>query len=351
MRWKRTVTMVEAHAEGEVGRVVTGGVPDIPGRTMLEKMAHLNEVDDTLRRFCVFEPRGSAQMSTNLLLAPTRSDADAGFIVLQGDRAHAMSGSNCICVVTVLLETGIVEMREPVTTVRLDTPAGLVVARARCEGGKCVEVSLDMVPSFVTERDAVLDLTHSCAGAERASRVHASIAFGGVFYALVDVGSVNLKIRPEHARRLVALGSEIHRCANEQLDLAHPEHEQLRGISYVMFVGRRDDGALVGATIMPPGRIDRSPCGTGNSARLALMFDRGDIAVGGEFTAHSIIDSKFLVQCVGTATVAGRLGVLARITGRGWIHGIHQIGVDPSDPYPLGFMLSDCWGEASDLVI
>ncbi|MEM8811914.1 MAG: proline racemase family protein, partial [Pseudomonadota bacterium] len=140
MRWTKTLTLVEAHAEGEVGRVVTGGVLDLPGASMLEKMNYINERDDSIRRFCVFEPRGSAQMSTNLLLPPTRPDADAGFIVLQGDRAHAMSGSNCICVVTVVLETGILPMTEPETIVRLDTPAGLVTARAECADGKCRSV-------------------------------------------------------------------------------------------------------------------------------------------------------------------------------------------------------------------
>ncbi len=143
MRWSRAVTMIEAHAEGEVGRVVTGGLPAIPGRTLAEQMRHLNEVDDSLRRFLVFEPRGSAQMSTNILVPKTDPRADAAFMILQPDKVHAMSGSNCICVATVLLETGMVPMREPETVLHLETPAGLIKATAQCRNGKCERVTLD----------------------------------------------------------------------------------------------------------------------------------------------------------------------------------------------------------------
>ena len=343
MRWKKTITMVEAHAEGEVGRIVTGGVVDLPGRTMLEKMNYINQVDDSLRRFLVFEPRGYAQMSTNLLFAPTRPEADAGFIILQGDKAHAMSGSNCICLVTVLLETGMIEMEEPETTVTLDTPAGLVRARADCQNGKCERVTLDMTPSYVDQLDAVVEI-------EGLGRVTVDISFGGVFYALIDPAQFDLKISPENARKLVELGSRVHRAVNNQLDIRHPELEGLEGISYVMFTGYDDDGVMKGATILPPGRIDRSPCGTGNSARLAVMAARGQLEVGQTMTARSIIDSEFRVKVIQQETIAGRPGILPQISGRGWIHGMHQIGVDPTDPYPLGYMVADCWGEAFDLL-
>lgn len=343
MRWKKTVTMIEAHAEGEVGRIVTGGVVDLPGQTMLEKMNYINQVDDSLRRFLVFEPRGYAQMSTNLLFAPTHAEADVGFMILQGDKAHAMSGSNCICLVTVLLETGMIEMREPETLVTLDTPAGLVRARATCKDGKCARVMLDMTPSYADQLDAVVEV-------EGLGKVSVDISFGGIFYALVDPVQFDLKISPENARKLVDLGTRIHRAVNEQLDIRHPELAGLEGISYVMFVGYDDDGEMKGATILPPGRIDRSPCGTGNSARLAVMAARGQVDVGQVLTARSIIDSEFQVETVGEQTVAGRPGILPRVSGRGWIHGIHQIGVDPSDPYPLGYMVADCWGDAFDLL-
>lgn len=335
--------MVEAHAEGEVGRVVTGGVLDLPGDTMLEKMNFLNEQDDSLRRFCVFEPRGCASMSTNLLFPPSRPDADAGFIILQGDKAHAMSGSNCICVVTVLLETGLVPMTEPETTVRLDTPAGLVTARATCRGGKCERVNLDMVPSFVEALDVEVEVP-------ALGRVRVDAAFGGVYYALIEPRQLGLEIQPSSARALVDAGCRIHRALNRHVEVRHPLYPSIEGFSYMMFVDRRADGDLVGATILPPGRIDRSPCGTGNSARLAVRHARGEALEGEVLTARSIIDSRFEVSFLGETTVADRPAVLPRISGRGWIHGIHHIGVDPSDPYPQGYLLSDTWGDAFDLL-
>lgn len=343
MRWNKTITMVEAHAEGEVGRIVTGGVIDLPGKTMLEKMNHINQVDDSLRRFLVFEPRGYAQMSTNLVFAPTIDEADVGFIVLQGDKAHAMSGSNSICLVTVLLETGMIEMKEPNTLVTIDTPAGLVRANATCKDGKCVRVTLDMTLSYADQLDAIVEV-------EGLGKVTVDISFGGIFYALIDPAQFDLQIKPENARKLVDIGICVHRAVNEQLDICHPELKDLQGISYTMFVGYDDDGTMKGATILPPGRIDRSPCGTGNSARLAVMAARGQVEVGKVLTAKSIIDSEFQVEVVSESTIAGRPAIFPRISGRGWIHGFHQVGVDPSDPYPLGYMVADCWGDAFDLL-
>ena len=343
MQWKKTITMVEAHAEGEVGRIVTSGVNDIPGDTMLEKMNYINQVDDSLRRFLVFEPRGYAQMSTNLIFDPINKDADIGFLILQGDKAHAMSGSNSICLVTVLLETGRIEMKEPETTVTLDTPAGIVRATASCKNGKCERVSLDMTPSYADQLDAIIDV-------EGLGKVSVDIAFGGIFYALIDPSQFDLKILPENARQLVDIGTRIHRAVNEQLEISHPELESIKGISYTMFVGHDDEGRMKGATILPPGRIDRSPCGTGNSARLAVMEARGQIKVGEILKPRSIIDSECQVEIISKKTIAGKPGILPRISGRGWIHGIHQVGIDPSDPYPLGYKVSDCWGDAFDLL-
>ncbi len=343
MRWKKTVTMVEAHAEGEVGRIVTGGVIDVPGASMADKLRHLNEVDDSLRRFLVFEPRGAAQMSTCLIFPPTRPDADVGFLVLQGDRAHAMSGSNAICLTTVLLETGMLEMHEPETIVRIDTASGLVTARARCRAGKCESVELEMNPSYADRLDVRLEVPGL-------GPVVLDIAYGGIFYALVDAAQLGLDIRPDMARKLVEAGSSIHRAVNTQLAVVHPEISEIRGISYVMFTGVNEAGELKGATIMPPGRIDRSPCGTGNSSRLAAAAARGQVQVGDRFSARSIIDSRFEVGFAREAEVAGRPAVVPTITGRGWIHGIHQIGLDPSDPYPQGFRVADTWGDAFDLL-
>ncbi|MDC0197864.1 proline racemase family protein [Candidatus Thioglobus sp.] len=343
MHWKKTITMVEAHAEGEVGRIVTSVANDIPGKTMLEKMNYINQVDDSLRRFLVFEPRGYAQMSTNLIFEPIHKEADIGFLILQGDKAHAMSGSNSICLVTVLLETGRIKMIEPKTVVTLDTPAGLVRAVASCKNGKCERVTLDMTPSYADQLDTIIEV-------EGLGEVIVDIAFGGIFYALIDPSQFNLKILPENARKLVDIGTKVHRAINNQVDIKHPQIKGLKGISYTMFVGHDSDGVMKGATILPPGRIDRSPCGTGNSARLAVMEAKGQAEVGQSFIARSIIDSEFKVEILEKKTIAGKSGITPRVSGRGWIHGVHQIGVDPSDPYPLGYKVADCWGDAFDLL-
>lgn len=292
MRWSRTITMLEAHAEGEVGRVVTGGMPNLPGETMLDKMDFLNHEDDSLRRFCVFEPRGCASMSTNLLFPPSHPDTDAGFIVLQGDKAHAMSGSNCICVVTVLLETGQVPMTEPETTVKLETPTGVVRAVARCRNGKCERVTLDMVPSFVEALGVDVDVPGL-------GSVQVDAAFGGVYYALIDPKQIGLAIEPSSARALADAGCRIHRALNEQVNVQHPVYPSIDGFAYMMFVDRLECGDLLGATVLPPGRIDRSPCGTGNSARLAVRHARGEAHAGEVLTARSIIDSRFDVAFLG----------------------------------------------------
>ena len=343
MRWSRAVTMIEAHAEGEVGRVVTGGLPNIPGRTLPEQMRYLNEVDDSLRRFLVFEPRGSAQMSTNILVPKTLGKADAAFMILQPDKVHAMSGSNCICVATVLLETGMVPMREPETVLHLETPAGLIKATAQCKNGKCERVSLEMTPSFVERLDHVAEVPGL-------GRVKLDIAYGGCFYALVDAAQFGLAIEPGNARKLVDIGMRTQQALNRSTDVAHPEIPEIRGISYTMLIGWNAEGQPTGATVMPPGRVDRSPCGTGNAARMAVRHARGEVTVGDKVAARSTIGGTFDVELTGVTTVAGRPAVQTRVTGRGWIHGMHTIGVDPSDPFQQGFLLTDTWGEALDLL-
>lgn len=337
------LTLVEAHAEGEVGRVITGGVVEVRGADMAAKMAYLNGAGDDLRRFCVFEPRGYAQMSTNLLCAPTRADADAGFIVLQSDKAHAMSGSNAMCVATVLLETGMVEMKEPETILRLDTAAGLVVARAECRDGKCERVFLDMTPAFVEQLDVEVDVPAW-------GKISVDIAFGGVYYAFINPRDLGLEIIPEQARALVDAGCLIHRALQKIVTVRHPEIPSIDSLAYVMFVDTKPDGELVGATILPPGRIDRSPCGTGNAARMAVRHARGEAAVGATASARSITGGRFDVESYAHSAVATKPAILTRVSGRAWIYGMHQIGIDPADPYPQGYLLADCWGEAFDLL-
>lgn len=338
MRWKKTLQMADVHCEGEIGKVITGGVLDIPGKTMLDKMNYINEVDDSLRRMVVLEPRGCLQMSVNLLLPPTRPEAQAGFIVLQADKAHPMSGSNCICVVTALLELGILPIQEPRTTVVLDTPAGLVTATADCEDGRCKRVSLDMVPAFVEQLDAVIET-------EAFGPIKADIAFGGVYYALIDVEQIGLTIAPENARALATHGVQLRGLINQQVSVSHPTLPSINEVAYVMFRNRVDDSTWQTCTTLPPGRVDRSPCGTGSSANLATLAARGKAVPGDRLTSRSTIGGEFKVELLGLTEVGGRAAVLPRVTGRAWVYGLHQIGVDPDDPLAAGFMLSDTWGD------
>ncbi|HXV31216.1 MAG TPA: proline racemase family protein [Sinorhizobium sp.] len=343
MNWDRSLDLLEVHCQGEIGKVIVGGAPEIPGTTMLDKMNHINTVDDSLRRFVTFEPRASVAMSVNLLVAPTRPDADAAFIVLQADRAHPMSGSNCICVVTALLESGRVAMREPETIVRLDTPAGLIVARAACRDGRCLSVSLDNVPSFAEALDRQIETPHW-------GRIKVDIAFGGVYYAIVDVDQIGVDIAPANARYLAGAGIELKSLLSEQVAVKHPQLAGVDEVAYVMFRGEAPDGAVRTCTTLKPGRVDRSPCGTGSSANLATLYARGKIAVGDRRTSRSIIGGEFVAEAIGTTEVGGRPAVLPRITGRGWIYGREQLRISDEEPFRNGFALSDSWGPQVDML-
>ncbi|MER2537350.1 MAG: proline racemase family protein [Rhizobiaceae bacterium] len=337
MRFERYLELLLVHCQGELGHVLVGGAPEIPGATMLDKMNHINAVDDSLRRFVTFEPRANVAMSVNLLVAPTRDDADAGFIVLQADRAHPMSGSNCICVVTALLESGRVKVQEPETVVRLDTPAGLVIARARCENGRCISVSLDNVPSFAELLDHRIETPLW-------GPIKVDVAFGGVYYALVNVEQVDLAIRPDNARALAEAGIELKRILSEQVKVSHPTLPAVDQIAYVMFRDVEPDGAVRTCTTLQPGRVDRSPCGTGSSANLAVLHARGHVSVGDVRISRSIIGGEFVAEAIGETEVGGRKAILPRITGRGFVYGRSELRMSDDDPFIAGFALSDTWG-------
>ena len=335
--WKDSLELLLVHCQGEIGKVVVGGAPDIPGATILEKMNYINTVDDSLRRFLTFEPRAHVAMSVNLLLPPCRPDADAAFIVLQPDRAHPMSGSNCICVVTALLETGRVKMVEPESVVRLDTAAGLITARAHCKDGRCLSVSLDNVAAFALDLAVPVETPHW-------GTISADIAFGGIFYALVDVAEVGLTIEPKNARALAEAGTAIKSLLRDQVRISHPEIPGLDEIAYVMFRDRDPDDALRTCTTLKPGRVDRSPCGTGSSANLAVLHARGEVRPGDARISRSIIGGTFKAEAIGETVVGNYKAVLPRITGQAWLYGREELRIDRDDPFPRGFALSDSWG-------
>lgn len=343
MRWKKTLQVVDVHCEGEIGKVITSTTLNVPGATMLDKLVHLNTVDDSLRRLVCFEPRGFAQMTVNLLLPPTRPDADAGFIVLQPDRAHPMSGSNAICVVTALLETGMIDMQEPQTVLRLDTAAGLVTVTAACHDGKVTSASINTSPSFVQDLDLEIETTEF-------GRIRVDVAYGGCFYGLIDVDQIGLTIEPAHAQKLMLAGTSILTDLMAKVAVRHPELPQINQFSYVMFRDIQGDKVTT-CTVLKPGRIDRSPCGTGSSANLAAMHARGLVKLGDVLTSTSIIGSTFKVELTGETRVGNRAAVLPRVTGRAWVYGISQLGLDPTDPFPRGFALSDTWGPYVDEIL
>lgn len=342
MRWKRTLQLLDVHAEGEIGKVAIGGVPKIPGETIAEQLHWMNNdpKGQELRRMLVLEPRGAPIGSVNLLLPAKNPKADAGFIILQPDQAHASSGSNSICVTTALLESGIVEMQEPETVVMLDTAAGLVRATATCRDGRCERVKLTMVPSFVHELDVGIDTAQW-------GRITFDLSYGGIFYALVDVGQVGLTIEKGNARALVEAGMILKEQINRTIPVVHPEIPAISGVAYVMFRDVDPDGAVRTCTTMWPGRVDRSPCGTGNSANLATLYARGKVKVGDILKSRSIIGSEFEVGLDSVTEVAGRTAVVPTISGRGFTFGLHQVALDPFDPFPEGFALTDVWGPSA----
>jgi len=337
MRWQKMLHLIDVHCEGEVGKIVTSGFPKIPGNTVLDKINWVNTHENSLRKLLTLEPRGALAGSVNVLLEPTCAQADAAFFVLQADRAHAMSGSNAICVVTALLETGKVEMIEPETIVTLDTAVGLVKAKARCKNGVCESVTLEMTPAYVEVLDGYVNT-------QQWGDIKYDIGFGGVFYAIVDIDQLGLSIKPADARDLAAAGAELAGIIRETVSVVHPEYPDVKDIAYVMFREGMTDGTFKTCTTLWPGRVDRSPCGTGSNVNLATLHARGLINVGDELTSKSIIGSEFKLSVFAQTTVADKPAIQASVTGRAWIYGTQQIRLDPSDPFPEGFVLTDTWG-------
>lgn len=343
MRLDKLITVVHVHAEGEVGRVITGGVLDLPGATVAEKQRHLEAENDALRRLLLFEPRGGAAMSANLIVAPCDPAADVGLIIMESADYPPMSGSNAICTVTALLETGMLTMHEPETRVVLDTPAGLVTAIAECRDGKCLRVSLESVPCFVDRLDAPIEVPGL-------GTVTADIAYGGAFFAIVDAAALGFDLVPAEARALVELGQRITGAAAEQAPVTHPENPDIGTVTFTLFGGppRGPDEVRKSAVVIAPGRLDRSPCGTGTMARLAVLHARGVLGVGDALTHESLIGTRFVARIADTTMVGGRPAIVPRLTGRAWIIGTGQYGLDPSDPFPEGFVLGDTWGIDAD---
>jgi proline racemase len=338
MRLDRVIHCVDAHAEGEPSRIVVGGVLDVPGETMLEKLRHLEREGDALRRLLLFEPRGSAPLSADLVLPSRHPDADAGFVIMESCSYEGMSGTNTINTATVLLETGMLPMSEPRTDLVLEAPAGLVRVSAECADGRCERVTFENVPSFATHLDAPVEVPGL-------GELRVDVAYGGAFCAFVDAGALGYEIVPDEARALADLGERIRPAVVEQLEIAHPVEPALSVLSFVVLTAPpRAGGQARNATIVAPGRLDRSPTGTATSARLAVLAARGELAEGDELVNESVITTRFLGRILARTRVGDRDAIVPSITGRAWITGFHQLVVDPGDPFPEGFQLPDTWG-------
>lgn len=339
MRSGRIVHVVGCHAAGEVGDVIVGGVAPPPGDTLWEQSRFIAR-DETLRNFMLNEPRGGVFRHVNLLVPPKDPRARMGWIIMEPADTPPMSGSNAICVATVLLDTGIVPMQEPTTELVLEAPAGLIAISAACRDGKAQSISLRNVPSFATELDAALEI-------EGLGTLAVDIAYGGDSFVIVDAPALGFAIAPDEARDLAEIGMRITRAANEQLGFAHPGDTGWNHISFCQFAApvERVDGVLTGrnAVAIRPGKIDRSPTGTGCSARMAVLHARGQLAVGQPFVGLSIIGSRFDCMIESLTQVGTAAAVVPRITGSAWVTETRQLMLDPADPYPAGYRLSDTW--------
>jgi proline racemase len=340
MRSTKTIHVISAHAEGEVGDVIVGGVMPPPGATLWEQRRWIAE-DGTLRNFVLNEPRGGVFRHVNLLVPPKHPEADAAFIIMEPEDTPPMSGSNSICVSTVLLDAGILPMREPETRFALEAPGGLVRVHAACRDGKAERIFVENLPSFAERLGAALEV-------EGLGTLTVDTAYGGDSFVIVDAGALGFRLAADEAHDIARLGVRIADAANAALGFTHPTNPDWRHISFCLFAGplaRTAEGLRAGAAVaIQPGKVDRSPTGTALSARMAVLHARGEMGLADRLTAVSLIGSTFTGCILGTTRVGDTAAIRPEISGRGWITGIHQHMLDPADPWPGGYRLTDTWG-------
>ena len=339
MRSTKLVQIVACHCEGEVGDVVVGGVAPPPGETLWAQSRFVAS-DQSLRNFLLKEPRAGVHRHVNLLVPPKNPAADAGFIIMEPEDTPPMSGSNAICVATVLLDTGLVAMQEPVTRLTLEAPGGLIAVEADCRAGKAERITLRNVPSFADRLDATLEV-------DGLGTLVVDTAYGGDSFVLVDAAALGFALVPDEARDLVEAGVRILAAANRQIGFRHPLNPDWSHLSFCQFTRPVEtaDGIATGrnTVVIQPGKLDRSPCGTGCSARMAVLHARRLLAAGDRFRGLSIIGSRFDCRIVEETDVGGRPAIVPSLSGRAWVSGTRQEMLDPADPFPQGYALSDTW--------
>lgn len=349
MTFKRMVHAVDTHA-GTPMRVITGGVPNVPGATVYEKMKWLEANDDQLRKLVLREPRGYPAHCCNLLVPPCHPEADAGYIIMEQVEYPMMSGGNTISVVTVLLEMGILPMKEPVTELTLEAPAGLIRVRADCAGGKVKAVTFRNVPAFAAHIDAEIEVPHL-------GRVRVDVGWGGMFYVIADVRQFKgVELKPEHGGEIARISAMIRQAAIEQLPVAHPDYPGV-GITISQLSGPSDDpradwkNAVTMATgplswddpATWTGALDRCPCGTGTCAKMATLHAKGELALNTPFRHQGLLGNIYTGHLVEEVALHGRKAVVPTITGTSWIYGMNTMVLDPDDPFTEGFTIGDIW--------
>ncbi len=334
MRARVVLSAVDSHTEGMPTRVVTGGVGDLPGATMEARRQYLVHERDDLRRLLVLEPRGHGAMSGSILQSPTRPDADFGVLFIEVSGCLPMCGHGTMGTATVLVETGMVPVKEPTTVIRLDTPAGLVEATVAVEGGRATAVTIRNVPSYLHLKDAEVDV----AGV---GRCRVDLAWGGNFYAIVPASALGLSVEPRRHDELIAAGLRVMDAVNDQLEFSHPENAIAHCHHVILAEEPTPTRPARAAVAIHPGWLDRSPCGTGTSARMAQRYARGLLDLDEDFPHLSTIGTRFTGRLVAEARVGPFPAVVPTVTGRAFVTGLASYLLDPDDPFPAGFTFTE----------
>ena len=350
MRITNMIQAVDAHACGEPGRVIVGGVLDVPGKSMYEKMVYLRTHADGLRQRMLREPRGYPALCCNLILPPTLPEADAGFVIMEQTEYPGMSGTNTICVATVLLETGMLPMKEPVTEITLEAPAGLIRVRAECAQGKVTSVTFQNVPAFAVYLDKPIEVPHL-------GRVAVDVAYGGMFYVIADAAQFSLRLTPDEGADIVRISEMIKAAAQAQLPVVHPENPGFSGVTIAELSGPASSpGAHLRNVVTVStgkldwdkpatwtGSIDRSPCGTGTCAKMATLWAKGRLGLNEDFRHEGILGTVFTGRLLSATQVGPYPAVVPTLSGQAWITGFSSYVVDAEDPFPEGFTVGDIW--------
>jgi proline racemase len=349
------ITAVDAHAGGNHGRVIVGGVLDVPGKTMFEKKVYLEHHGDALRKRMLREPRGYPASCCNLVLPPTHPDAAAGFVIMEQTEYPPMSGSNTMCVATVLLETGMIPMQEPVTEFTLEAPAGLVHIRAEVGNGKAKRITFRNVPAFAIHLEKTIEVP-------RLGTVVVDVAYGGMLFVITEAEPLGLRLTPDEGHDIVRIGEMVKAATNEQLPAIHPENPAISGVTVTLLstAPTRPDAALKNTVVVSTGKLDwnrpdswtgildRSPCGTGTCAKMATLHAKGRLALGHDFPHEGILGTIFTGRLVAEARVGQYPAVIPEISGQAWITGVAQYVLDDEDPFPEGYTVGDIWGRAHE---